>query len=153
MSSDMWIVIDEWWIFPFLTPIFEESSVEFKGLKFESLGHIIGVKRSQSKETNVTIFSEALSSYIYIYLYISDKHHDLTNPMPRHAPTTWPPSSSILLDWKLGSDRHVHDTKYGYKIMCLPCITITLLEPPPPLLMVACFGYKRAWSENEFYQN
>ena len=38
MNSDKCIVN-----FSLLTQIFEESSVEFKGLKFESLGHIIGV--------------------------------------------------------------------------------------------------------------
>ena len=52
MNSIKWTVMDEQWHvnsdrwivnFSLLTQIFEESSVEFKGLKFESLGHIIGV--------------------------------------------------------------------------------------------------------------
>ena len=38
MNSDRWIVN-----FSLLTQNFEESSIEFKGLKFESLGYIIGV--------------------------------------------------------------------------------------------------------------
>ena len=142
--------------FSLLTPIFEESSVsEIWEPRPYYWCQKEPIKRNQCNHffRSLVILYIYIYIYIFIYLYISDKHHDLTNPMPRHAPTTWPPSSSILLDWKLGSDRHVHDTKYGYKIMCLPCITITLLGPPPPLLMVACFGYKRAWSENEFYQN
>ena len=43
--DEQWHVNSNRWIvnFSLLTQIFEESSVEFKGLKFESLGHIIGV--------------------------------------------------------------------------------------------------------------